>query len=77
MTRPTLKGTTPSVPLTAATAVGFVIGVILLIAVNIAIATGIVAFALNTVGGFGLSFWKVVGLGILFAQVSPVLQRSA
>lgn len=74
MNRPTLK--TGSTPLNAATAIGLLTGIILLMVFNIVVATAIAAFALNVVGGFGFSFWQTAGIGILLAQAAPTFTSS-
>lgn len=61
-------------PKSAATAglgaVGFVFLFVAIFALSWAIASGLTAIALNTIGGFGLSFAKVVGIGLLLAVVT-------
>lgn len=50
---------------------GMLVAIVAFAALNIAISTAIVAFALNVVAGFGFSFAQCVGFGLLLATVSP------
>lgn len=52
-----------------------VLAVAALIALNWALASVIVFLGLNAIGGFGLSFAQVIGIGLLLSAVTPTVSK--